>query len=284
MSTQQNMFNKHEDCEKYRETIRGEFKYIEIQAGEKYLFKMFNTSSIVFLLKGKVRISCNEFVDVSIGENKMILFPMYSNCLLESVTETTIIILEGINDIPICDSNSLRKSMNKWLNESPVFNTLHIKPRLNQFLYSVKNYIEDGTACEYMHRAKQLELLTLLKAYYLSDELMMFFLPTVNDTHGFETFVMNNYLQIKGVKEFVDLSGLNIGTFKRKFKSHFQMSPYQWLIKQKSKHIYYELAMTDKSFTEIAKDFKFTDASHFNRYCKAMFGASPTEVRKRVKL
>ena len=87
---------------------------------------------------------------------------------------------------------------------------------------------------------------------------------------------------MKGVKEFVDLSGMNLSTFNRKFKTHFNQSPYQWLIKQKSKHIYHELSTTNKSLATIARDFHFADASHFNRYCKAMFGASPSKIRENI--
>ena len=113
------------------------------------------------------------------------------------------------------------------------------------------------------------------------EELVPFFFPTVRRTHAFESFIMNNYLKVKGVQEFVDLSGMNLSTFNRKFKSHFKQSPYQWLIQQKSKHIYHDLSATNKTFAAIAREYDFSDASHFNRYCKAMFGASPSTVRKR---
>ena len=284
MSTKKNMFHKHTDCRKCTETVQGGFKYVTTREGEKYIFKMLDTFTLVFLLKGKALISCNEFVNVSVNEGEMILWPMNSNCSWVSVMDTACIVLEGISDIPVCDRKVLKEYADKWLNVVPAFKTLSIRSGLDLFLLSVKIYVEDGINCPHIHKAKQLELSTLFRAYYLPEELMDFLIPTICDTHEFETFIMNNYLNMKGVKEFVDLSGMNIGTFNRKFKSHFHMSPYQWLIKQKSKHIYYELSVTDKSFTDIAKEFKFTDASHFNRYCKAMFGSSPTAIRKTFKI
>ncbi len=280
MSTKQTMFHRHEDCSKCTETIQGGFKYIKTQEKEKYIFKMLDTFTLLFVLKGKALISCNEFVDIPVNEGEMVLWPMNSMCTWESITDTTSIVLEGTNEIPLCDRKVLSEHADKWLDVSPTFNALLIKPRLNQFLSSIINYLEDEISCPHLYKAKLLELSSLFRAYYVPKELMTFFLPTVRNTHEFETFIMNNYLKMKGVKEFVDLSGMNIGTFKRKFKSHFQMSPYQWLIKQKSKHIYYELSLTNKRFTTIAKEFKFTDASHFNRYCKTMFGSSPTDIRK----
>ena len=94
---------------------------------------------------------------------------------------------------------------------------------------------------------------------------------------------MENYLKMKGVKEFVDLSGLNVNTFNRKFKAHFGMSPYQWMIKQKSKHILHSLKTSDKSIADIMREFEFSDASHFNRYCKNVFGETPSDIRKNGK-
>ena len=280
MSKEKSMLRKHEDCRKCAETVLNGFKYITTKEKEKYIFKMLDTFTLVFMLKGKAFVSCNEFTYIPVNEGEMILWPMNSICTWESATDTTSIVLEGTNDISVCDKKALREHSDKWLNEAPAFNTLPIRPQLNTFLSSVKEYVEDEINCPHLHKAKLLELSILFRAYYSPKELMTFFLPTVRNTHEFEMFVMNNYLKMKGVKEFVDLSGMNIGTFNRKFKSHFQMSPYQWLIKQKSKHIYYDLTVTDKSFTEIYKLYKFTDSSHFNRYCKTMFGCSPTNIRK----
>lgn len=274
-------FDQHSDCKLCKETIVGGFKYIETKKDEKYTFEMVNTYTLVFVLKGKALISCNENKDIFISAGEMALWPMNSNCAWTSVEDTASIVLEGGEGLATCDSKALREHADQWMNILPTFRTLVIKKRLNDFLYSVKDYLEDGINCPYMHKAKLLELSTVFRAYYQPGELMTFFYPTIENTHEFKTFIMNNYLKMKGVKEFVDLSGMNIGTFNRKFKAHFNMTPYQWLIKQKSKHIYYELSNTDKSFITIAKEFHFTDASHFNRYCKSMFGASPSNVRKK---
>ena len=130
-----------------------------------------------------------------------------------------------------------------------------------------------------MHTMKRQELSLLFRGYYTQDEIYPFSLPIVSETHEFKSFVMDNYLKMKGLKEFVDLSGMNLSQFNRKFKSHFKESPYQWLIKQRAKSVYQELSLTNKSFIAIAKEFHFSDASHFNRYCKSMYGASPSKIR-----
>lgn len=273
-------FCEHRDCQVCtKHTDRG-FKYIETKKGEKYIFEMVDTYTVAFILSGEALVSCNEFANVVFRKNEIVLLPMNSSCVWESLTDTAAITVNSDNDLADCDKMALKEHADFWLNAVPEFKGLHIKPRLKEFLHSVKNYLDDGITCPYMHSAKQRELSTIFRAYYSPQELFDFFIPTVRNSYEFETFIMNNYLKMKGVKEFVDSSGMNLITFNRKFKALFKESPYQWIIKQKSKHIYHDLNSTDKSFAAIAKEYHFTDASHFNRYCKSMFGDSPSKIRE----
>ena len=276
-------FCEHRDCQVCIETTNKGFKYIETAKGEKYTFEMVDTFTVVFILSGEALISCNEFANVLFQKDQIVLWPMSSSCAWQSLTKTAAIVFTWDNNYAPCDSKALKEQADLWLNTISDFKGLPIRPRLREFLYSVKNYLKDGITCPYMHKSKQLELSTIFRAYYTPDELRRFFLPTVQTSHEFEHFVMDNYLKMKGVKEFVDLSGMNLHTFNRKFKAHFNTSPYQWLIKQKSKHIYHDLVFTDKNLATISKEFHFADASHFNRYCKAMLGAPPSQIREKAK-
>lgn len=272
-------FSKHTDCRVCTETTKLGFRYVETTKGEKYVANKADTYIVVFFLEGKVLVTCNEHKNVPFHGGQMALWPIQAKCEWKSVTNASCIVLLGDNDLSVCDRKVIKEHADLWLEVVPGFHGLPIKPRLMEFLHVVKNYLEDGITCPYMHKTKQRELSTIFRAYYSQDELLPFFLPTIRNNHDFEWFVMNNYLKMKGVKEFVDLSGMNLSTFNRKFKSHFKETPYQWLIKQRAKHIYYELENTDKNFSSIAKEFHFSDASHFNRYCKSMYGTSPSRIR-----
>lgn len=272
-------FSKHTDCRVCTETTELGFRYFEATKGEKYIAEKADTYTVVFFLEGKALVTCNEYKDVPFHGGQIALWPIHAKCEWQSVTNTSGIILLGDNDLSACDRKVIKEHADLWLEVVPGFRGLPIRPRLMEFLYGVKNYLEDGITCPCMHKIKQRELSTIFRAYYSQDELLSFFLPTVRNNHDFEWFVMNNYLKMKGVKEFVDLSGMNLSTFNRKFKSHFKETPYQWIMKQRAKHIYTELANSDRSFSSIAKEFHFSDASHFNRYCKSMYGTSPSGIR-----
>lgn len=278
-----NYFHTRSECQQCNLIKTSEFRYVEITKGEQHEFISEKVNTIIFILTGSMRISCNQFTNVLFHPKEMCLLPISAQCTWVAVEDSTAIILSGSNDNSYCDRISLQQHAQTWLDAADKFEKLIIRPRLLQFLHTVKNYLNDGITCPQMHFVKQREFSVLLRAYYTHMEIVEFFLPTVRYNRDFEIFIMNNYLKMKGVKEFVDLSGLNVGTFNRKFKAQFGISPYQWMIKQKSKHVLHELTVKSKSIADVMRDFEFADASHFNRYCKAMFGASPSEIRKHAK-
>lgn len=273
---------KYEDCRKCLKTADRKFSYVEITKGEKFYFKVVNAYAIVFILDGKVEVSCNEYTGRLLQAREAALWRTNTNYEWETIADTAGIVFTGNNTLTPCDKEQLSKHAHNWLNSVFDCKYLLVKPRLMEFLYSIKNYLDDNNTCPYIYECKEWELILILRAYYSSEELMNFFFPVVCHVHEFESFVMKNYLKMKGVKEFVDLSGMNLSAFNRKFKFHFGESPYQWLIKQRAKHIYHELTTTNKSFSVIAKEFYFNDSSHFNHYCKSMFGNSPSKIREQL--
>lgn len=280
MSSKQ-YFSENRNCQKCTDISKLEFKYIEIKKGEKYSPNTHNTYAIIFFLTGKVLVSCCEFQNKPFHFGQIVLCPINESCEWKALLATTCIVLLGNNKILPYDRETIKDHSELWLDITPEIHPLPIKPRLMEFLQGVRNYLEDGTSCPLLHKIKQQELSLLFRGYYSQNELLPFLLPIVRYSHEFEHFIMDNYLKMKGVKEFVDLSGMTLSAFNRKFKVHFKESPYQWLIKQRAKHIYHELLYSDRTFASIAKEFHFSDASHFNRYCKSMFGNSPSKIRQK---
>lgn len=270
-------------CVNCREPKVDLFKYVESKAGEEIVFENNDVPLLIFILTGKAFISCNEFHNVLFQEHQMCYLPTAADCTWKTIDDSSGIVLRTTTKGDLCVRESIQGFSEHWLNAEPVFYGLEIREPLMAYLESVKTYLMDGGACPLMYHIKENELAILFRAYYSMEELIEFFIPEIKNRDGFQQFIMKNYLKMKGVKEFVDLSGMNLSTFNRKFKTHFGDSPYQWMIKQKSKHIQHALLARDNSIAEIMREFNFSDASHFNRYCKSMFGASPTELRGKRK-
>lgn len=278
------LFNEENtQCIYCRETKVEIFKYVESKAGEEIVFENQDVSLVVFILTGRALISCNEFSNVLFQAHEMCLFPIAADCTWKTLEDATGIVLRTTSTGDPCTREALQSYSEHWINAESAFYGLEIRPALLYCLNSIRMYLTEGQTCPQMHYIKENEVAVLLRAYYSVEELIEFFMPDIKNRDGFQQFIMKNYLKMKGVKEFVDLSGLNLSTFNRKFKMHFGTSPYQWMIKQKSKHILHALVARDKSIAEIMREFDFSDASHFNRYCKAIFGASPTELRGQVR-
>ena len=276
-------FAERVECRQCSETTKSLFRYVEGRRGERTEFIVKEAYALVFVLSGKVLISCNEFYEVLISSPTLFILPISAQCVWENLEDATGVILSGDSEYEICDRVALESHIECFMPRRPEFTKLKIHPRMLQFLKSVCYYLQDDISCPRMHRIKQRELALLFRAYYHAEDVVTLFSSVIQDSSEFKQFIMKNYLKMKGVKEFVDLSGLSLSAFNRKFKAHFGESPYQWMIKQKSKHILHELLTKNKSISEVMKTYDFVDASHFNRYCKAMFGAPPSKLKKMHK-
>lgn len=278
-----NYLDTNIECKQCPHSKKVEFKYIDSKKGVRTGFTCEKAYTLIFVLSGEVTISCNELANTTFRTKEICLLPISAHCAWETKENTTAIVVFGNDDNNYCDTVSLKQHGGSWLNTEEKFGKLKIKPRLLEFLHTIKKYLQDEINCPQLYETKQKELAMLFRIYYPHEDIIEFFLPIIKYNHDFELFIMENYLKMKGVKEFVDLSGLNVNTFNRKFKAHFGMSPYQWMIKQKSKHILHSLKTSDKSIADIMREFEFSDASHFNRYCKNVFGETPSDIRKNGK-
>lgn len=281
---QNELFYNKPECETCARSTKEKFSYVECKKGEFFEFQSMESYTLMFILSGKVLLSCNEFMNVPFHAEEMCLLPISAQCVWKALEDTTGIILSGDLELSFCDQLSFQANANKWLNVTNQFDRLAIRSPVFNFLNTVKGYLNMNLKCPMVYQLKQSELSLLFKLCYSQEELINFFLPVIRHNQEFEQFIMKNYLNIKGVKEFINLSGMRASTFNRKFKTHFGMSPYQWMIKQKAKHILHELNTRNKTIGDIMRKFEFSDASHFNRYCKAMFGRSPSEIRNNRKV
>lgn len=77
--------------------------------------------------------------------------------------------------------------------------------------------------------------------------------------------------------------GYEVNSFRMKFKKVFGIPAYEWLMQEKSKRLLVAIANSEDDFKNIIDEFDFSSHSHFYKFCKARFGYSPTELRKKLK-
>ena len=68
-------FCKHSSCKSCTEIAPRIFRYVETKKDEKRIFTMEDNYTLIFILSGEVRASCNEFVNVRFQTGEIIQSP-----------------------------------------------------------------------------------------------------------------------------------------------------------------------------------------------------------------
>ena len=115
------------------------------------------------------------------------------------------------------------------------------------------------------------------------EELDYFFYLSSTHSAEFERLIAENYIKAKTVTDLAQMIGYGVNSFRMKFKKVFGIPAYEWLMQEKSKRLLVAIANSEDDFKNIIDEFDFSSHSHFYKFCKARFGYSPTELRKKLK-
>ncbi|MDC8104936.1 AraC family transcriptional regulator [Chryseobacterium sp. B21-037] len=96
-----------------------------------------------------------------------------------------------------------------------------------------------------------------------------------------ELFMNHNFKFNISLERFAFMTGRSLSTFKREFKTIFNMAPGKWLIKRRLQEAYFLLDKEHKKPTEIYIDLGFEDLSHFSYVFKKQYGFSPAYLNNR---
>ena len=166
--------------------------------------------------------------------------------------------------------------------EKCCFYSLSICPPLRHVLDSICFYLKQKVQCSHMHELKQKEIFMVFGTFYNRTDMAHFLMPITGRDPNFKSFVLENYLQIRNIKQFAQLYHCSERSFNRKFKSCFHDTPYNWILNQKTRHIKGQLANRNIPISEIARTFHFASPSHFTTYCKKRLGITPSEFREKI--
>lgn len=184
------------------------------------------------------------------------------------MTETEFILLFFDNQVNLHNKRSIELSAIHLESEKSCFYSLSICPPLRHVLDSICFYLKQKVQCSHMHELKQKEIFMVFGTFYNRTDMAHFLMPITGRDPNFKSFVLENYLQIRNIKQFAQLYHCSERSFNRKFKSCFHDTPYNWILNQKTRHIKGQLANRNIPISEIARTFHFASPSHFTTYCK----------------
>lgn len=236
----------------------------------------------MLVMSGALRLSGNGLTSIRLENGDMILLPVGHKYIVAAEEKSRYLVCKVPTGIELCEKYSMNQLYDEKhkIKKRGEFTTLKMNQRVWGFVDNVVDCISDGLKCVKYMRIKITELMFMLRAYYAKEALADFFYPILNKDMEFANIVFSNWQNVKNKTELAALANLSPSRFGVKFKDVFGVSPYQWLINQRSERIYYELVYTNHSLKEISEMFKFGSVQHFNDFCKKQFGKTPGRIRE----
>lgn len=251
--------------------------YIE---GQKILVCK-SKNHLLFILSGGISITKQNSISIeTVHENEIALLPHESDYVITANIKCKILSLGFLEVTSFCDKLSFKSILEMSKGYEYKFHSLKMNSLFNTFALSIVHYMSDNISCVYLEKAKLAELFVLCRHYFTPVELFGFFYPLLTGKIYFRSEVMA-YLPIaKNAKDLARLMGYSVDTFYKVFSSHFNESPYQWMLQQRSTFIKERLMEEDVPVKVIVDEFGFSSQSHFNTFCKRYLGGTPKQIRR----
>jgi AraC-like DNA-binding protein len=260
------------------------FKNYNLKEGEIYHSMHKQCNQIYLLLEGKLEMNSSEALGKTIEKNEIFFIPMSADMSCKAILPCSIQLFFFNHIQHTCERAYFRELYGLYSQKDHCFQAFAMQRPLLKFTHDLITYFGQLIDVPAYQKVKYEEFLYLLRFNYAKKELACLFHPIVGKSIDFRMFIMKNYLKVKNINELVKLSGLKRKTFDRQFCDEFGIPPYQWILKQKAKHIRYALSETNDQMQEIMRKYGFLIAPHFTRFCKEYFNYTPLELRKRLRL
>jgi AraC-like DNA-binding protein len=259
------------------------FRCVETDENTQIDFQNKELHHLVFILEGNATVTCNEFRNQTFSENEFVFFPKLSNSSITTNTRCKIVVFSFLTLKSTCEKQAFQSYWKLFPNLSYNFEPLSFKCPLSDFFDLLTLYLQNNINSPQLHEIKHQELFLILNSQYPKADLARFFYPIIGKSFDFRSLVMDNYLKIHHIDELARLSGMGRTNFDNKFKEEFGISPHQWILKQKAKHIRHSLSEPDATFSDVMRKYNFNSATHFTRFCKQQFGCTPTELVRQLR-
>ena len=261
------------------------FREARLRDGEAYHPGSGAFNHLLMVNAGCLRVSCNESIGTLVEAGGCVLLPIgadssctaLSDCTLVSFTFYTlprIYFRDGYIDV-LCHEAARKRY---------AFAPLPLRESLRNFLRLVSAYCGMGVDDPAMQEIKAREFFIVLQLSYTAAEVAALLHPLIGLQPSFRCEVLRQYRKASHVRDLAVSLGLEPRTFDRHFQEEFGMPPYQWMLRQRARHVYFNLVETAKPLEAIRKQHGFKFAGHFTRFVREQFNDTPLRIRNRGKL
>lgn len=273
--------SKHIACTNYAKGFDKIFSLLEIPEGETIGRNHLNTTFLIILLEGKVKIQYapNKYFYPLPGN--MFLLPSSKQITAHACKHTILLLCAFSSDLKLCSRFSIQQ-LSHYVSQKSFsgFYSLKIDNRIKDFVTQLLGCLKEGLNCIHFHHIKRDELFLYLRAGYSQEELAHFFCPILGKDLEFKHFVLMHCRSVFDVKEFALRANMSLSTFNRRFKETFNETAKNWLLLRKQEFIKEDITLNNISFSEIAEKYQFSSSAYLTTFCKKYLGKTPNELRK----
>ncbi len=237
--------------------------------------KLIVSHSIVYLIKGRVRVNSFEGEEISIGANEMLFMPRDSYLISDYISEDKQLEAYIVFFTQTIADKFLNGYRSKEHNKSTI-TSLHVDNNIVHYF----NALEKMDFTELNNKAlleiKLLEFLHLINSASLKEALSS--CEHVKQKRDIERLMLEHYSKNLSVIDYAHLSGRSLSSFNREFKLKFSKTPKQWLIE---KRISQAKSLLDEgqSVTQSAFEVGYSNVSHFIKAYKSIYDTTPKQMQ-----
>ncbi|MBK7871259.1 MAG: helix-turn-helix transcriptional regulator [Saprospiraceae bacterium] len=265
---------------KVSDTLFTEYKCLE----EQSIFKIWsNVNYFVYVLSGKKKWKSQQ-AEYMIYPGEAV-FVKKGASIIHKFFETQFCALiifvpdHFIQNLIQQNADSIAKTSPK---ESDSVIPLHLDESLNIYFQSLYTYfLKEQNPSANLLEIKFKELILNLASTEKNAGLCHYFkLLCYESKSSLQDIMEANFTFNLTLEDFARLSHRSLTTFKRDFKTLYQMPPGKWLIKKRLEFARNMLETSDKSINDIAFESGFENTSHFIKKFKDTFGTTPLQHQK----
>lgn len=270
---------EHLSCGKYLKEIDSGFIYQEFEKGYKSDSRQEMTKNhLVIILEGKINLTCNLWRNRMISAGEMFLIAKSSLVHGECMEDSCVLTLSF--EFPHTSCEKLNFQYLAELAGTIEYNldTLPINRPVSVFCELMVIYMKQKANCTHLHEAKHNEMFLCLRYFYTKHELARLFYPMLSEAFDFQRFILENYNNVKSVKELIEISHMGKSAFYVLFNKTFGTSAKQWLTNKKLLKIINAAGEPGMTVKRLMVEFHFESLHQFQVYCKHNFDCTPTTL------
>jgi AraC-like DNA-binding protein len=253
------------------------FTYYDLRPHEEIRNHNLPFNYVLFVLRGVVEVSCNEFQQCTFGSDQMIFLLRSSSVHVRVCRKTKLYVMYFDRFLSSCDQQLFRAYLPDAEKIHYTFRPIAIPLEITVFLKQLHVYQKEKVDCMHYNSLKHCEFFILLRHFCPREDLVEFLLPLISHSLDFRFRVLEKYMQLDGggVAELAGLTGMGRKNFDKRFRKEFGTSPAKWMQEEKAKRLRMFLAMPNVTISDAMDRFYFNSPSHFNRFCRQYFNQSP---------